>query len=479
MTLPERFGLALDRSVRTFRSGTVLVGGHPGRLVTLTAEGVAALAGLLDGRPADDSSRRLAQRLVDAGMAHPRPAMIDHESGRSPGPDGTEAGSTELTVVVPVHNDARALDRCLGSLRAAATVVVVDDGSDDPDAVAAVCDRRGARLIRRPVNGGPAAARNQAIEAVTTDLIAFVDADCRVTEGWLDQLLWMFEDPDIGAVAPRIRPDPTVPNTGRWALAPFTDAHSALDLGPEPSGVDPTKRVRYVPSAALVVRRAALVAVGGFDPALRVGEDVDLVWRLADAGWGVRYEPSSVVFHEEPPTWSSMFARRFRYGTSAGPLSERHPGRLAPADLRLLPAVAALAASSGRYRIAAGLVAASVTLTAVRIRGHGITLGAIVRWNAASPGWAIVGMGRASTMLAGPALVAALVRGRARRSAAILLLVPPLVEWWRRRPLLDPLRWTLASVVDDFSYGAGVWTGCIRSRSFGPLRPRVRLGGPA
>jgi mycofactocin system glycosyltransferase len=380
-------------------------------------------------------------------------------------------------VVVPVHNDPQALDRCLSSLSATPTVVVVDDASDDPVAVAEVCDRHGSRLIRRPVNGGPAAARNQAIGEVTTGLVAFVDADCRVTDGWLEQLLWMFEDPDIGAVAPRVRPDPTVPQRGRRALEHFTDAHSALDMGPEPSAVDPTKSVRYVPSATLVVRMAALVAVGGFDPALRVGEDVDLMWRLADAGWRVRYEPSSVVFHEEPSTWASMLARRFRYGTSAGPLSARHPRRLAPVDLRLLPAAAALASLSGRHRIAVGLVACSIALTSVRIRGHGITLGAIVRWNSASPCWATVGMGRASTMLAGPILFAALVSGRARRPAAVLILVPPLVEWWRRRPRLDPLRWSVASVVDDLSYGAGVWTGCVRSRSFGPLRPRVRVAG--
>ena len=76
----------------------------------------------------------------------------------------------------------------------------------------------------------------------------------------------------------------------------------------------PGSRVSYVPTAALLVRRSALDSVaiddaaipapghlagpgplssrGVFDPALRYGEDVDLIWRLHDAGWRVRYEPS-------------------------------------------------------------------------------------------------------------------------------------------------------------------------------------------
>jgi hypothetical protein len=98
------------------------------------------------------------------------------------------------------------------------------------------------------------------------------------------------------------------------------------------------------------------------------------------------------------------------------------------------------------------------------------------RWSIEGTAWTVVGMGHAATMLAGPVVAVALLRrrGRARATAAALLVVPPLVDWWRRRPPLDPVRWSLASVIDDASYGAGVWVGCFRARSFGPLIPTVR-----
>ena len=76
----------------------------------------------------------------------------------------------------------------------------------------------------------------------------------------------------------------------------------------------------YVPSAALIVR----TELAHFDEALRYGEDVDLVWRLRDAGWRVVYEPDVIVGHDQHHTLS----RRFRYGTSAEPLRRRHPTRL-------------------------------------------------------------------------------------------------------------------------------------------------------
>ena len=483
--LPDGFGLVLDRSVRTFGDGATLAGGHPGRLVTLNPEGVAALSALLDGGPGTAGSRRLGNRLVEAGMAHPRP------KAQPPTPPTATAGVPSVlqrvTVVVPVHDDSVALGRCLASLGSEVKVVVVDDGSDDPDAVARICHRHHARLIRRMDNGGPAAARNQALGVVDTDLIAFVDSDCRVTEGWLEGLIWLFDDPAIGAVAPRVRPDRSDvtarrsvldgaaadgPAQARSVLARYADARSALDMGPEPSEVAPDKEVRYVPTAALVARRAAVGS--GFDSDLRVGEDVDLVWRLLAEGWRVRYEPSVTVFHDEPDTWRRTLARRFRYGTSAGALSERHPGRLAPLELRPWPTVAAVALLGGRRRIALAVVTGSAVSLARRVRDHGIPVSVSAGWSARATAWTVVGVGRAATMLAGPALVAGILRGR-RAAGATLVLAPPLVDWWRRRPDLDPIMWSLASIADDVAYGAGVWAGCLRSRAYGPLVPAVRL----
>jgi len=470
--LPEGFGLDLDRSVRTFGRGRVLVGGHPGRLITLSSQGVAALDSLVAGRPAPGpgpvpvSARRLGARLVEGGLAHPRPL-----AGR---PEPT--AERRVTVVVPAKDRPSDLDRCLASLAGGPPVVVVDDGSDDPQSVARVCERHGARLIRCPVNRGPAAARNDALTTIDTELVAFVDSDCSVAGDWLAPLVRHFEDPGVGAVAPRLRPARGGPGSGLSVLDRYSDARSALDLGSDPSEVGPGRLVRYVPTAALVARTAAMA--DGFDPELRVGEDVDLVWRLVAAGWRVRYEPSVTVRHHEPDSWRELLTRRFRYGTSAGPLAKRHRALVAPVELRPGPTAVAVAIFIGRPRTA--LVAlASSTLALHRSLGrHGIPIEQTLRWSAGGAGWTVVGIGRAATMLAWPALVGAGLRSRRGRLAGALMVVgPPVVDWWQRRPRLDPLRWVVASVADDVAYGAGVWKGCLSAGTIAPLIPSFRRSG--
>jgi hypothetical protein len=84
-----------------------------------------------------------------------------------------------------------------------------------------------------------------------------------------------------------------------------------------------------------------------------------------------------------------------------------------------------------------------------------------------------VSLGRAATVLAWPAPLAALVR-RSTRGAAALLLAPPLTQWHRRRPQVDPVSWRIAWAVDDEAYGLGVWHGCITGRTLAPLLPRRR-----
>ena len=73
----------------------------------------------------------------------------------------------------------------------------------------------------------------------------------------------------------------------------------------------------------MVARRDALG--GGFDEQLALAEDVDLVWRLHDAGWQVRYEPRTHVAHQDRVDPLAWYRRRVAYNESVAPLLRRHP----------------------------------------------------------------------------------------------------------------------------------------------------------
>lgn len=436
----------------------MLVGGAPLRLLRLSPAGTRLVDSLRSGEPVPQGgeAQRLVRRLLDGGLAHPRPA-------------GGSMTKADVTVVVPVRDRPDELEATLACAGAVASTIVVDDGSRT-QATAAVARRAGAIVLRYDNSRGPAAARNTGWRTATTPLVAFLDADCEPGAGWLDVLLAHFDDPQVAAVAPRI----TSPGGSALpaTLRAYERAHPTLDRGPLEALVRPRSVVPFVPTAAIIVRRAAIDAVGGFDERLRVGEDVDLVWRLGAAGWSVRYEPAAIATHPARPTATAWLRQRFDYGTSAAPLAARHGNAVAP--LRVSPWTAVSWGLIGAGAIPAGVTVAAVStgLLARRLRG-----GVRHPWQEAAK---LAGLGHlyggravADAMRRAwwpIALVAAQHSRRARRMAMAATL-PLFLEWWQERPGVDPLRWLSGRAADDLAYGAGVWTGCARERSLASLCP--------
>jgi mycofactocin glycosyltransferase len=455
---PPDLPIALDHSVR--RHGQTLLGGSPKRAVRLSDAGMSAVDAMQrEGAGPSDGARALARRLVEGGLAHPRPRFV-------------RAAENAVTIVIPVRDRRPQLDRCLAALDGPA--IVVDDGSSDPDAIAATCAEHGAALIRRDRSGGPAAARNAGIARLSTEFIAFLDSDCIPPPGWINRLIGHFADPLVAAVAPRIRPARGAA-TG-W-LSRFEEQRLPIDPGPHPSDVAPGKLVGYVSTSALLVRRDAIG--DGFDEELRQGEDVDFVWRLRDAGWRVRYDPAVVVEHEEPATWRGLMTRRFRYGTAAAKLSVRHRGRVAHAVLPPRPTAVLVCLAAGRLRAAAVVQAADVVIIARRMSAAHVPPGQAVAHSLSRTQETFFGVGRSLTMLVPLALLAAARRGDGARLLALALaLGTPLREWRETPRHLDPLRWSALCLADDVVYGAGVWAGCVRRRTFVPVLPIRRFPDP-
>jgi mycofactocin system glycosyltransferase len=338
--------LALDASLRSYGQGRVLVA--RGRIIRLTENGPAALRALL-ADTATLAQRPLGDRLVAAGMAHPRPTPQHRPT----------------TLVIPVRDRPDDLARLLATTQGSDPLIIRNRSEQgfsyehsvkgsDPYPVVVVDD--GSRVpvkgaMRREVSGGPGVARNAGLRGVETELVAFLDSDTVPPARWIEALAGHFEDPKVAAVAPRVRAS--------------NKRRSPLDMGPHPAEVKPGGHVSYVPAAALLMRRAALPD-DPFDPELRYGEDVDLIWRLIDAGWRVRYDPSVIVEHEERET----LKRRFMYGTSAAPLKQRHPGKLKHVVVRPWPAATLALLAARKPRLAALAYAAQTVRLARTLHNH-------------------------------------------------------------------------------------------------------------
>ncbi|MGV9678477.1 mycofactocin biosynthesis glycosyltransferase MftF [Nocardia sp. NPDC003482] len=445
-------------SVRRFAAGRVLHGGSPTRLLRLRPEAVEMLGPAGDFTVDGPRSNAFAATLLRSGFAEIT---------------GTDERTDldRVTVVVPVHDTPEALERLLSALTGV-RVVVVDDASPDPAAIARVTDAHGARLLRLPRNLGPAAARNAGLRCATTPFVAFCDADTVVTPDALRRLLTHFADARTAVAAPRVLGLPA-PNPN-W-IARYENARSSLDLGPESAVVQPHSRVGWLPSACLLARRTALGT--GFDPTLRVGEDVDLVWRLCADGWLIRYDADTTVRHEHRRDPRQWLARKHHYGTSAAPLATRHGDRVAPAVLTWDAAFLA-AGLLAHHRIT--LLAALAAFLARTTRTHrqlrvvdnppGLTTDLTVRATADA-------VRQASALLLRhwwPAtLLAATASHRVRRAAALALAVDLITTCRAHGPNAFRPGFVLARRLDDMAYGLGVWHGALRARSPKCLLPHV------
>jgi mycofactocin glycosyltransferase len=500
--LPDGWTVRPDPRTWRVDGGATWIGGSPPRVLRLSAAARSRLTGP-ELVVTDATTAALARLLADAGVAHPDPA-------RAPDPPGPG----EVTVVVPVRDRPAELARLLTAVVATAPglggIVVVDDGSTDPAATGRVVAAHGGRVERHPSSRGPAAARNTGARASATPIVAFLDSDVVPEAGWLTTLLGHLGDPAVGAVAPRIV---AWGGDGREnAVTRYERRRSSLDLGARPAPVTARSRVAYVPSAALVMRRSAFG--DGFREDMPVAEDVDLVWRLAAAGWRLRYEPAARVAHEHRARVRAWLGRKAFYGTGAAPLARHHPRRVPPVALAPWTAAAmALLGVQRRWSVAAaGAVTVVATVRLARgLRRPGepwvgradresrspdvqrrqrdfsdvvagpLPLAAVLApWGLGGAAWQAAG---ALTRHWWPAAaLGAIVSRRVRRALVLAAVVEGLADWLRFRDPgagpLDAIAHVAAHRADDLAYGAGLWWGAWRHRTAAPLWPDLSGKGP-
>src|SRR3954447_14355422 len=223
-----------------------------------------------------------------------------------------------VSVAVVSWNTRELLRRCLESFGAEVDagrceVWVVDNASSDgsPDLVRERFPW--VRLVASQENLGFGPAVNLVARQTTAAWLGVANADIALRPGAIDALLSAGEaDPGAGAIAPRlILPDgstqhslyafPTISQslvlaTGiGQAVAPVGERFLLLgSFDPERS-----RRAPWAIAAFLLVRREAWDEIGGFDEQQWMyAEDLDIGWRLNQAGWGTRYEPAARVLHE-------------------------------------------------------------------------------------------------------------------------------------------------------------------------------------
>ncbi|MGC8480160.1 MAG: glycosyltransferase [Acidimicrobiales bacterium] len=364
--------------------------------------------------------------------------------------DDLDTPDALATLVVPArpHELAGVVERLSPLEETAFEIVIVIDDVETQELDRQRAAHPSVRMITTGARLGPSAARNLGASMSSRELLCFIDADMFPDRDAVRALCRLLNTSPFGAVFPRILP--AGPGTG---TVPFATGFP-LDLGPRP-GVIGTPSLPFAPAATFAVRRQLFRAIGGFDPHYRLGEDVDFVLRLRDAGAIVAYLPWITCTHLPVTHARSALRRSLTYGLSYLPLARAHPDTLSVHRGRLGPwLIDGIVAIGGGIPAIALLAAdAYLHLRALRAFGESPThfRRALLGRRAISVASASLDHLLSNQLL--PLLVGALLHRRTRRFVLTLigldllrarLAGEPLVAIWRR-------------VLHRLGYSAGLW----------------------
>ena len=226
----------------------------------------------------------------------------------------------KISVVVCVYNGAALLRECLASLAAvdypALEVIVCDDGStDESRAVAGDFPFEVLALDRV----GLSRARNAGIDRATGDIVAFLDADAFCHPEWPYHLALSLEEEGVVATG---GPNLPVPGAG------VTEEAVALAPGAPMEVLVGDVRAEHVPGCNMAYERQALVDVGGFNPIYTAaGDDVDVCWKILDAGWQIGFSHAAQVRHHRRDTVRGYLRQQRGYGRAEALLAPHHRHR--------------------------------------------------------------------------------------------------------------------------------------------------------
>lgn len=232
-----------------------------------------------------------------------------------------------VSVVVCTFNGGGRMGVCLTALCALDyphfEIIVIDDGSTDNTCEVVRCFDQ-VRLISLQ-HVGLSAARNHGAEVALGEIVAYTDDDCEPDSAWLRWLADTFFRGGWDACGgPNLPPVPAA--SDRWehvdeavvASAPGAPSHVLLRDG----------QAEHLPGCNLAIKRHVLLAIGGFRPRYRVaGDDVDLCWRLDQAGYRMGFCGAAFVWHRRRTTLWRYFRQQFGYGKAEALLMRDHPDK--------------------------------------------------------------------------------------------------------------------------------------------------------
>ena len=229
-----------------------------------------------------------------------------------------------VSVLICAYNAEDTIDECLRHTCQLdypnLEIIVVDDGSTD--ATAAITRRHPRARLVQIDHAGLSVGRNAGLAAASGEIVAYLDSDAYPSPEWLYYLVLGFDGRRVAGVGgPNVPPPDDPVGAHRVARSPGGPVHVLVS----------DDRAEHVPGCNMAFWREVLLEVGGFDPIYTAaGDDVDVCWKVLDAGWEIGFHPGALVWHHRRPGLRAYLRQQRGYGRSEALVEARHPDRFTP-----------------------------------------------------------------------------------------------------------------------------------------------------
>lgn len=255
--------------------------------------------------------------LVDRHR-QPKPALVTVREAFAEVPFPLNLNWPRISVVVCSYNGSRTIRECCAGLQKLQypnyEVIVVNDGSTD--STAKIVNEFDYRLLSTE-NMGLSHARNLGLKTATGEIVVYLDDDACPAPHWLTYLAASFMRSQHAGIG---GPNLTIKEDG-WI---------AECIGHSPG--NPThilvtdEEAEHIPGCNMAFRKAALEAIGGFDPQFLIaGDDVDVCWRLQQRGWTLGFSPAATVWHHRRTSVKAYWKQQINYGKAEALLEMKWP----------------------------------------------------------------------------------------------------------------------------------------------------------
>jgi glycosyltransferase involved in cell wall biosynthesis len=228
----------------------------------------------------------------------------------------------EASIIIPTFNGASRIGNCLDALLEQTAgrdveILVVNDGSTDSTVDVVRC--YSAVVLINQANAGPASARNRGAMESRGKVLLFTDDDCVPAPDWLNSMLEPFTDLDVVGIKGVYRTRQTS-LVARFVQIEYEDRYHLMSRADS---------IDFIDTYSAAFRRGRFFEMKGYDTSFPVAcaEDIELSFRMSNAGWEMKFAPKAIVYHTHPNTLSAYVAKKYKFAFWRVMAVRKNPGK--------------------------------------------------------------------------------------------------------------------------------------------------------